>query len=388
MSKRLEMEVWSLDKCAGCGLCVAACSKQMLQWEDQSHPVLKQRTKSLGLTRVQLDGCSFCQKFCEEVCPRLEHWSEINPIATLAARARGPIQAGTPNDVIRSILVAARSAGLIDGVVMLDLNPWDLKPVARVATSVEDIVDSMGPQYLWAPVFDALNEALFSRKMKSIAVVSTPCSAQAIRKLRSSENPRLKPYQDAIRLSVSIFCTGMYHPALIDDIVLKQMDLSREKIKRIEVSPDKDWLHIIQWDGSVLTVPRQESEAYTRPGCASCTDYLGESADLGIGKVGAPEGASSLIIRSRAGDIFVRNAIQMNLLETSHNVDLKVLQQAAEEKERRERAQSFQDLQILMLDALSDPLQHNEAIKQFVRMYRTPNATGAPEKITNGCTGC
>ena len=92
-------------------------------------------------------------------------------------------------------------------------------------STVRDILEIKGHE-VWtiapeAPVFDALNEALFRRKMKSIAVVSTPCSAQAIRKLRSSENPRLKPYQDAIRLSVSIFCTGMYHPALIDDIVLK-----------------------------------------------------------------------------------------------------------------------------------------------------------------------
>jgi len=44
---------------------------------------------------------------------------------------------------------------------MLDMDPWDLKPVARVASTVEDIVDNVGPQYLWAPVFDALNEAVF-----------------------------------------------------------------------------------------------------------------------------------------------------------------------------------------------------------------------------------
>ena len=48
MVKRLETEVWSLDTCAGCGLCVATCSKQMLEWDGGDHPVLQKRTKTVG----------------------------------------------------------------------------------------------------------------------------------------------------------------------------------------------------------------------------------------------------------------------------------------------------------------------------------------------------
>jgi len=95
-----------------------------------------------------------------------------------------------------------------------------------------------------------------------------------------------------------------------------------------------------------------------------------------------------LIVRSRTGDIFVRNAIQLNLLEASHEVDQTALAMAAEEKDRRQRAQAFKDLRVLMLDALADPQRHNEAVAQFVRLYRTPVRPGAPEKARNGCTGC
>ena len=388
MSKRLERDVWSLEKCAGCGLCVAACSKQELEWNGKKHPQTKSRIKTLGYTRVPLDTCSFCAELCEEVCPRLEKWAEIEPLSLLSARARGPIQAGMPNDIIRSILVAGRSAGLLDGVIMLDLDPWSLKPTARVVNSVEEIADTVGPQYLWAPVFEALNEAVYARKMKNLAVVSTPCSAQAIRKMRESESPRLRPYQDAIRLSISVFCTGLYEPDLIEDILVRQMELTRDRIKRLEVSPDGEWLRAVLWDGSVQMVPRQETERYTRPGCASCDDYLGESADLAVGLVGAPEGSSSLIMRTKTAEIFVRNAIQMNLLEVNRNVNEEALRTAADEKDRRERAQAFQDLKILMLDALADPLQHAEAVKQFVRLYRTPENSGQVEKIQNACSGC
>ena len=388
MRTRLESEVWALDNCSGCGLCVAACSKQVLKWNGSEHPILEQRTKTVGYTKETLDSCSFCQKFCEEACPRLQHWAPLEAQTTLAASARGPMRSGAPNDVIRAILTAGRSAGLLDGIIMLDLDPWSLKPVARIASTVMEIVSAMGPQYLWAPVFDVLNEAVFQQEMKNIAVVSTPCAAQAIRKLKESTNTRLKPYQNAIRLTMAVFCTGIYRPEMVEEILVKRMDIKREQVKRFRVSPDRESMEAVLWDGSVRTIPRQQAESYTRVGCGTCDDYLGESADIAVGALGAPEGNSTLITHSQVGDLFVRNAIQMNLLETSHRVDEAALAKAAADKDRRERAQSFKDLQILMLDSLADPLKRGEAIQQFARLYRTPERPGVKREVRNGCTAC
>ena len=388
MRTRLESEVWALDNCSGCGLCVAACSKQVLKWNGSEHPLLDQRAKTVGYTKETLDSCSFCQKFCEEACQRLQHWAPLEAQTILAASARGPMRSGAPNDIIRAILTAGCSAGLLDGIVMLDVDPWTLKPVARIASTVMEIVSAMGPQYLWAPVFDVLNEAIFKQEMKNVAVVSTPCAAQAVRKLKASTNTRLKPYQDAIRLTTAVFCTGIYRPEMVEEILVKRMDIPREQIKRFRVSPDRESMEAVLWDGSVRTIPRQQAEVYTRVGCGTCDDYLGESADIAIGALGASEGNSTLITRSKVGDLFVRNAIRMNLLETSHRVDEAALAEAAAEKDRRERAQSFKDLQILMLDSLADPLKRGEAIQQFARLYRTPERPGVKREVRNGCTAC
>jgi coenzyme F420 hydrogenase subunit beta len=386
--KRLEAEVWSLNNCSGCGLCVAACSKQALYWEGSDHPQLKKTTKTIGYSKGPLDTCSFCQKFCEAACPRLQHWVPLETKMALAARAKGPIKSGAPNDVIRSILAAGRSNGLIDGVVLLDLDPWELKPRARVAATVEEIVESVGPQYLWAPVFDGINEAIFERGMENVAVVSTPCAAQAIRKIKTSSNGLLRPYKERIRLSIAVFCTGIYKREVIDEILVKRMDVPADQVKSMDISPDRKWMRAVLWDGSVHTISRQQAESFTRAGCGSCDDYLGESADLAIGSLGASEGTSTLIIRSRSGDVFVRNAIQMNLLETNHEVNAAALASASQEKDRRIRAQAFKELQILMLDGLGDPIKRGEAIQQFIRLYRTPTRSGAPETIHNGCGGC
>lgn len=388
MVKRLEAEVWDLDNCSGCGMCVAACSKQVLAWADETHPVRQVRIKTLGLSKTELDSCTFCRKFCEEVCPRLDHWLPIEAQSIQAAHARGPVFSGAPNDIARALIGAGRSAGLLDGVIMLDLDRWSLETVARIGSSVEQIVDTVGPQYLWAPIFDVLNEAVFEQKMENIAVVGTPCSAQAIRKLRSSTSPLLKPYQDAIRLSIAVFCTGVFKPEMIEEVLVKRMNVSRDQVRRLEISPDRQWLQATLWDGSVRTIQRQQAESYTRPGCGKCDDFLGESADLALGTLGAPPDSSTLIVRSQAGAIFVRNAIQMGLLETSPEVDVQALEAAASEKDRRERAQAFKDLEILMLDGLSDPKKRADAIQQFIRLYRTPVRPGAVEKTPRGCTGC
>ena len=388
MSKKLEMEVWSLDNCAGCGLCVAACSKQVLRWNGGDHPILETRIKTVGYTVGPLDSCSFCEKFCEEACPRLDRWAAIEPSALFAASARGPVESGAPNDVIRSILTAGLTTGMLDGVVMLDLDPWTLEPKARVVTTVEEIVSSVGPQYLWAPIFDALNEAIFDRGLENIAVVGTPCAAQAIRKIKSSSNTRLRPYQNSIRLSIAVFCTGIYRPEMIDEVLIKSMGISRDQVKRLDVSANRDELSVELWDGNVHSIARQDAEKYTLTGCGSCDDYLGESADLAVGTLGASDGKSTLIVRSPAGEVFVRNANQLHLLDLAPDVDRASLEAASGEKDRRERAQAFNDLNILMLDALADPMQRNEAIKQFVHLYRTPTRSTSPAKASNSCTGC
>ncbi|MGD2050231.1 MAG: Coenzyme F420 hydrogenase/dehydrogenase, beta subunit C-terminal domain [Chloroflexota bacterium] len=388
MTKRLETEVWPLNDCAGCGLCVAACSKQVLFWDSNDHPSRKTITKTVGYTKVPLDSCTFCDELCAEVCPRLVQWSPIEAQLVVAARARRPHQSGAPNDVIHSILASGFVSGLLDGVITLDVEPWSLKPIARVAGSVEEIMSCIGPQYLWAPVLDVLNEAIYVRRMENLAIVGTPCTAQAIRRLRETANPRLKYYREAVALSISVFCTGMYLPEFIDELLIQQSGISPEHVRRVEISKDDQWLQVILWDGTERLISRQAAEPYTRAGCASCTDYLGESADLAVGQLGAPDDASTLLIRTRTGDVFVRNAIRMNLLETGDDVDYEVLQAAAHEKESRDRAQVLKKTQVLMLDALADPGKRQEAIEQFNRLYRQPARPKKEQMVLDGCTGC
>lgn len=394
MVKRMELEVWDLDRCAGCGLCVATCSKGMLHWDGEAnHPVREVRQKRIGLTNIPLDSCTFCQVFCEETCPRLHQWEELPTRRVVSARAVGPVESGEPMDVIKALMIGNLSAGAIDGVIANDINDWTLQPRAEVKTTVEAMADSLGLQGLWVPTLDRLNEAVYERRLSNIAVVGTPCSAEAIRTLRASGNERLAPYKDALRLSVALFCTGVYYPGQVREFLEESMGIVGRDVKQIHSSPREKELRVVLWDGSTITVPLAKIEAYTRPGCATCGDFLGESADISVGKVGAKAGYCTLITRSATGDDCLQNAVDLGLLETVDEVDEKALLAAKEDKERRERAQAFDDLMLMMLDALREPQKRAEVRQEFVRLYEVESV---PESVEEGtshgacgqCAGC
>jgi coenzyme F420 hydrogenase subunit beta len=294
-----------------------------------------------------------------------------------------------PNGVIRNLLVAARSAGLIDGVIMPDMDPWSLKPRTRVATTVEQIVDSLGFQGLWAPVLDALNEAIFGRNLHNLAVVGTPCVAEAVRKIKATETERLGVYRSAIRLVVSDFCVGVTMPGMVAQLLEQTLGITPDMIRQLKAAPAGEALTVVLWDGTEQQAPATDMEPYTRHGCASCDDYLGGWADIAVGPVGAIEGHVTLITRSRVGDQAVDNAVRFKLLEIRDEVNAAALEKASAAKERRERAQAFDELTLLTLDALADPQKRAEARALFGRLYRLPSQTTKKEDaIYAGCSGC
>ncbi len=389
MATRLRREVWLLDRCSGCGACVAACSKGVLHWGDEQHPLLEERQKALGLSHLKLRTCEVCQKFCELSCPRLGERMPLAPVSTVSARAAGVGPGGHPNDVIRSLLVAARSADLIDGAVMLDLDAWSLAPVARVATTVDEIVACVGVQYLWAPVLSRLNEAIFERRLERLAVVGSPCMAQGVRRLLAAQDARLGPYRKAIRLTIAAFCVGMYMPALVMDLLERAMGIARSSIRGLATSAADGGLRVTLWDGSERTIGLTQVEPFARHGCASCDDYLGEEADLAVGTVGALPGHTTLISRTAAGEALLQNACRFGLLTTWPEVDEAALSVARADKGRRGRAEALAEFRLLMLDALSDPRKRAEVRKQFVSLYGTPPLGAAEREVNHGdCRGC
>jgi coenzyme F420 hydrogenase subunit beta len=309
----------------------------------------------------------------------------------MSARAVGAMPGGEPNDVVRNLLVAARGAGMIDGALMIDADR-NGHTRARIVTSAGEIAETTGFQLIWTPLLDALNDAVFDLGLKNIAIVSTPCTSQAVRRLVDSTHERLAPYRAAIRLNVALFCTGVFSPSGFREMLVQGANLAPENIRRITAHPREDKMRAELWDGSAYEMDLTEAEVFTREGCARCDDYLGESADIAVGSVGAQEGYAALIVRTRVGQAFVENAMTMKLLETLDAVDEDALRRAAADKDRRERTQAFDELQVLMLDALRDPRKRAEVKVKFDLLYGGPRAITKKEDYRyagcGDCSGC
>jgi coenzyme F420 hydrogenase subunit beta len=291
------------------------------------------------------------------------------------ARATDLVGSSEPGDVIRGLLVAALSARLIDGALLPDLDRWTLEPVTRVATTVSEVVDAVGTPFLWSPVLSALNEAVYEQDLQNVAVVGTPCVSQALRKLGASANERLAPYQRAIRMNIAVFCAGVYRPELIRESTNGGMGINPRSIKRLYAFPRDNRLTATLWDGSSRVIPLSQVEKYTRQGCARCDDYLGDSADIAVGAVGAKPGYSTLVVRSQMGEILIHAAVDLGLLEVSEQVDREAVERVRQTKERRQRAQEMDHLMLMMLDALAEPKRTAEAKKAFLRLYDSQGQT-------------
>jgi coenzyme F420 hydrogenase subunit beta len=260
---------------------------------------------------------------------------------------------------------------------------------ARVVTSVEEIAGGSGLHYLWSPLLSALNEAIFDRGLTRLAVVGPPCVAEGARRLLQADHSRLHPYQDAIRLTIAAFCTGVYMPGLVAEFIEHSQGIARHRIRSISTSAAEGTLTVLEWDGTQHSLPITGVEPYTRRGCATCDDYLGESADLAVGTVGAEPGYATLIARTPVGGACVQNAVRFRLLEVSPQVDEAALDAARAAKDRRARARAFDEFRILMLDALGDPVKRSVVIKQFARLYGSPQAKPTvKEERYVGCGGC
>ena len=111
MSKQLESEVWNVERCAGCGACVVACSKRILSFEeDGEHPIKKVIWKNVGFSTSRLDVCRFCEmeaaELCEFSCPRMaEDWPEGPVLKKMLVQATGNKKSGNSNEVIANMLI-------------------------------------------------------------------------------------------------------------------------------------------------------------------------------------------------------------------------------------------------------------------------------------------
>jgi len=355
--KVLKKKVWDVNRCSGCGMCVSTCAKNVIHFpEDSDQPILEVKERNIGLSHVVVDTCFFCEKPCEESCPRLKEWKNGPVIRIISAVSRLP-----SGDVIDALLISALRCGLIDGAILWDVERNSFKPLPRVATNEDEILKSAGYQHLWFPVLTALNDAIYGRGLRKIAIVGPPCVAQAVKTVLSSTNKKLEIYRERIRLTIGLFCDGIYSYQLVTNEIVNRFNIKPYDINTVKVDLRNALLRTIMHDGSEKVIPLPDIRKYMRNGCARCTDFTSEWADLSVGDLGSEKGKTTVIVRTPIGENCLDYAIREGTIEIAKTpVNMEEIQRFVSDKKRREQAQEVDSLLLSTLNALSGEKSREE----------------------------
>jgi coenzyme F420 hydrogenase subunit beta len=127
----------------------------------------------------------------------------------------------------------------------------------------------------------ALKEAVITKKYRRIAIVGLPCVAHALKRVRESNNPLLKPFQKAIRLVIGLFCTESFdYHMFVEEKLAQTYRIPPWKISRMNVKGKFD---LTLSDGQTLALSLKEIEDCIRPGCHYCSDFAANDADISAG---------------------------------------------------------------------------------------------------------
>jgi coenzyme F420 hydrogenase subunit beta len=120
------------------------------------------------------------------------------------------LAAAQDGGTVTALLCHALETGFIDGAVLTRKGEsW--VPEQYVATTEEEIIQSMGSIYSLSPSLYQLKEAVRERALERVAYVGLPCQIEALRKMQ------LYPFGargigERIALAIGIFCYENFSP--------------------------------------------------------------------------------------------------------------------------------------------------------------------------------
>jgi coenzyme F420 hydrogenase subunit beta len=334
--RNLKEEVWDQGLCSGCGACVAVCPADAL------HFPARDPGTAPGIPAYCKEGTDGVPcGACVAVCPRTGERAPKQMLGEYreiwAARAGFEIPRRQSGGAVTALLCHALEAGLIDSVVTVAEDRFTLMPRSVVITSRDVLVHEAGSRYQWwVPLLASLKEAVVERKYRRVAVVGVPCAIQAMRLMRESDHPLVKPYGQSIRLLVGLFCTETFdYRILVGQMLGKGHGIAPWEVKRLDV---KGKLEVTREGKPAVVLPLKDLEEAVRPGCHACTDLTAVDADISAGAVGSPKGFTTVIIRTPGGQAFAERALAAGrLVKAKESVDPAAIEKLASAKAKRQR---------------------------------------------------
>jgi len=314
--------------CCGCGLCVAICPINAIDYLEGTFEINEDLCIKCGLCFSACPRSFFPQQLNEleqkndqkiQFSEQFKYYRMLFTAQTTEDRIKSVAQDG---GIVTTLLKAAFKQGYIDGSFAVTLGDEPLKPLPIFVENEESLLKTAGTKYTNVPLLKIFYDA---KDHKKIAVVGTPCIMKALKKI--SVLPLNKPFFDNIALKIGVFCMESFDYHKIEELLKNEFNVYMSDIKKMDI--DKGKFIIYDQDSNISKIPIKSIKKYGRFGCFFCDDLTAEHADISVGSIGSEPGWSTVIIRTKKGEDFYHKAFDMNLIR---------------KKEIREEDKSFEAL--------------------------------------------
>ena len=312
--KELQDCVLNNDFCTGCGACVGLCPYQA----------------SYNDNTVILHHCDMKAGRCYAFCPRtptdletLRNTSfdeadltpEIGAVkgfyitrATDEQTRKNAQHGGT----VTALMALAMEEGIIDTAVIADAQESFL-PNGVAVKDPSDVKKRGKSKFVVSPTVAEFNRIARDESNK-IGVVTTPCQALAIAKMR------LKPIAtddndiDKLSLVIGLFCGWALSWRKIVDLLREKTDL--KTIIGMDIPPSKYHSIEVYTKNGTIEISLDDVNPCIREACRYCFDMTAEFSDISVGSARLPEDWE--VARSW-NQVIVRTQIGHDLMELARS---------------------------------------------------------------------
>ena len=278
----LKRNVIDKGLCCRCGTCSSFCNRISLNGNG-----IPELTDACVVTEGALK-CGLC---CRQ-CPMLSRppHSSGKILDASVVKSRFFNERAQDGGAVSQMLSDAMNKGIIDTALVSSSSPsipWF--PLPLIAQNDEDILASMSSRYSFSSSNVLLKEAALNSEQKSLVVVGMPCQIKAVRLAEKKLGVKI--------FTIGLFCTQNFFFEEFSEAIkphLEKAGLSMDQVDKMNIS--KGYLRM---DG--VKVKLNEFKDIIPPSCLRCGDFSAELADVSVGSAGAPDGWSSVVVRTDRG---------------------------------------------------------------------------------------
>jgi coenzyme F420 hydrogenase subunit beta len=311
--------------CAGCGACVMACPRNVLDYDHADYrPVNLEPTTSPDQCAHGARGCDICTR----ACPRLSSWEADGELALHGrthqpdevygiaegiwlARATRPdvLAAGQDGGLVSALLIWGLENGRIEGALCSRRSaarPWDAEPF--LATSPAEVLQAAGSRYTYSANPLAMRQAE-QGGLRRLALVGTGCQAAMNGTLLAH---RVNKYARRIQLTIGLLCSKTFEYEGLRQ-VLEEQGVPLADVAKLDIKGK-----LLVWrrsTGERVDIPLKRLRPFTREGCRLCPDFAASLADLSVGGLGQQTGWTLTIVRTQRGADWLRDAVDAGAVQ-------------------------------------------------------------------------